>query len=156
LTVGTAVPRNVHIQTLPADVVEVVPQYRGYSFFMVHDDIVIVEPSTYKIVTVLPRSGGATAVAPASSHSKVTFTDKDREVIRKHSSRVRTEARTSGSAVRTEFRRGERVPDTVEIEAFPEETYREAPALREYRYIRRENRTYVIEPRERTIIEEID
>jgi hypothetical protein len=30
------------------------------------------------------------------------------------------------------------------------------PSLREYRYIERDNRTYVIEPRERTIIEEID
>jgi hypothetical protein len=30
------------------------------------------------------------------------------------------------------------------------------PRLREYRYIERDNRTYVIEPRGRTIIEEID
>jgi Protein of unknown function (DUF1236) len=52
LSVGTAVPRDVRLQTLPADVVEAVPQYRGYSFFVVRDEIVIVEPSTYKIVTV--------------------------------------------------------------------------------------------------------
>jgi hypothetical protein len=38
LTVGTAVPRDVRIQTLPSDVVEVVPQYRGYSFFVVRDE----------------------------------------------------------------------------------------------------------------------
>lgn len=156
LSVGTVVPRDVHFQPLPADVVEVVPQYRGYNFFMVHEDIVIVEPSTLKIVTVLPRSGGATAAAPAPSQRKVTFTDKDREVIRKQSSRARPEGRTTGSTVRTELRRGERVPDTIEVEAFPEESYRDAPSLREYRYIRRENRTYVVEPRERMIIEEID
>jgi len=84
LSVGTAVPRDVRLQTLPADVVEVVPQYRGYSFFVVRDEIVIVEPSTYKIVTVLPRSGGTTAAAPASSSRKVTFTDRDRDVVRKH------------------------------------------------------------------------
>lgn len=157
LSVGTAVPRDVRIQTLPADVVEVVPQYRGYSFFMVRDEIVIVEPSSLKIVTVLPRSGGAAAAAPAPAQRKATFSDRDREVIRKHSSsRARSEVRTTGSTARTELRRGERVPDTVEIEAFPEEVYRESPSLREYRYINRENRTYVIEPRERTIIEEID
>src|SRR5206468_11174938 len=51
LSVGTVVPRDVRFQPLPAEVVEVMPQYRGYSFFVVRDDIVIVEPSTYKIAT---------------------------------------------------------------------------------------------------------
>ncbi|MEA2888430.1 MAG: hypothetical protein QOD11_2790 [Bradyrhizobium sp.] len=155
VSVGTVVPRDVHLQTVPADIVEIVPQYRGYSFFAVRDEIVIVDPASYKIVTVLPRSGGGTAAAPASSHSRVSFTDKDRDVVRKH---VRsTERRTTGSsATRVEIRRGERVPDTVEIEEFPETVYREAPALREYRYIHRDSRTYVVEPTERRIIEEID
>ena len=162
LSVGTAVPRDVRLQTLPADVVEVVPQYRGYSFFVVRDEIVIVEPSTYKIVTVLPRSGGSTAAAPARSQSKVSFTDKDRDVVRKHV-KTRTErpatgsaAQTTGSSARVVIRRGERVPEAVEVEEFPETVYREAPALREYRYIHRENRTYLIEPSERRVIEEFD
>jgi hypothetical protein len=85
----------------------------------------------------------------------VSFTDRDRDVIRKHA-RTRSEGRTTGSAVRSEIRVGQPIPDGVEIEAFPDEVYRESPALREYRYIRRENRTYVVEPRERLIIEEID
>ena len=156
VSVGTVVPRDVHLQTVPAEIVEIVPQYRGYSFFAVRDEIVIVDPATYKIVTVLPRSGGGTAAAPASSHSRASFTDKDRDVVRKHV-RTSTERRTTGSsATRVEIRRGERVPDTVEIEEFPETVYREAPALREYRYIHRDNRTYVVEPTERRIIEEID
>jgi hypothetical protein len=156
VSVGTVVPRDVHLQTVPAEIVEIVPQYRGYSFVAVRDEIVIVDPATYKIVTVLPRSGGGTAAAPASSRSKVSFTDKDRDVVRKHV-RSSTERRTTGSsASRVEIRRGERVPDTVEIEEFPETVYREAPALREYRYIHRDSRTYVVEPTERRIIEEID
>jgi hypothetical protein len=48
------------------------------------------------------------------------------------------------------------VPETVEIDEFPETVYREAPALREYRYIHRDSRTYVVEPTERRVIEEID
>ena len=134
LSVGTAVPRDVRLQTLPADVVEVVPQY---------DEIVIVEPPTYEIVTVLPRSGGTTAARRQQAQAgKVTITDLDRDVVRKHT-RVSTERRTTGSAgsARVEIRRGERVPDTVEIEEFPETVYREAPSLRDYRYIQRENRT---------------
>jgi hypothetical protein len=34
-SVGTAVPRDVRLQPLPSGVVEVVPKYRGYSFFVV-------------------------------------------------------------------------------------------------------------------------
>jgi uncharacterized protein DUF1236 len=159
LSVGTVIPRDVRLQTLPADVVEVVPQYRDYSFFVVRDEIVIVEPSTYKIVAVLPRSGGSAAAAPApSSKSKVALTDKDREIVRKHVRSTTTERRTTGSSgsARVEIRRGERVPDTVEFEEFPETIYREAPSLRDYRYIHRENRTYLVEPSERRVIEEID
>jgi hypothetical protein len=156
LTVGTAVPRDIRLQTLPADVVEVVPQYRGYSFFVVRDEIVIVEPSTYQIVTVLPRNGGATAAAPAPSHSKVSFTDKDRDVVRKHVKTRTTERQTTGSTAKVVIRRGERLPDSVEVEEFPETVYREAPSLREYRYIHRENRTYLVDPGERSVIEEID
>lgn len=156
LSVGTVVPADVRLQPLPAEVVEVVPQYRGYDFVLVRDEIVIVEPSTKKIVTVLPYSGRSTAAAPARVEQKTTFTDRDREVIRKHVKAHPVEKRTSGSTVRTEIRRGERVPEGVEVEAFPEEVYRDAPTLREYRYIHRDSRTYVVEPRERRIIEEID
>jgi hypothetical protein len=44
----------------------------------------------------------------------------------------------------------------VEIESFSDDDYRDAPVLREYRYLHRDNRTYVVEPQERRIIEEID
>ncbi|CUT13583.1 bll8057 hypothetical protein [Bradyrhizobium sp.] len=163
LSVGTAVPRDVRLQPLPAEVVEVVPQYRGYNFVLVKDEIVIVEPSSYQIVAVLPYSGRSTAAAPARTEQrKVTFSDRDREVVRKHA-KARPEARplererqTTGSAVRTEIRRGERLPADVEVETFPEEVYREAPSLREYRYINRDSRTYIVEPQERRVIEEID
>ncbi|MDT4740284.1 DUF1236 domain-containing protein [Bradyrhizobium sp. WYCCWR 12699] len=160
LSVGTVVPRDVRLQPLPAEVVEIVPQYRGYNFVLVKDEIVIVEPSTYKIVTILPYSGRSTAAAPARTEQrKVTFSDRDREVVRKHAKArpVEREKRvTTGSSVRTEIRTGERVPEGVEIEAFPEEVYRDAPTLREYRYINRDSRTYIVEPHERRVIEEID
>ena len=153
LTVGTAVPRDVRLEPLPADIVEVVPQYRGYSFFAVRDEIVIVEPATMKIVQVLPRSGGSTAVA--HSKTKVSFSDRDRDVIRKHV-HSRSQGRTTGNTSSTAVRIGERLPESVEIESFPEEVYRDAPTLREYRYIERGPRTYIIEPHERTVIDEID
>jgi hypothetical protein len=91
---------------------------------------------------------------------KVTFSDRDREVIRKHTKArpeerpVERERQTTGSTVRTEIRRGDRLPADVEMETFPEEVYRDAPSLREYRYIHRDSRTYIVEPQERRVIEE--
>ncbi|PAY03831.1 hypothetical protein CK489_36620, partial [Bradyrhizobium sp. UFLA03-84] len=160
VSVGTVVPRDVRLQQLPADVVEIVPQYRGYDFVVVKDEIVIVEPSSYKIVATLPYSGRSTASAPVRSEErKTTFSDRDREVIRKHAKARPVEREkhvTTGSTVRTEIRTGERVPEGVEVETFPEEVYRDAPTLREYRYINRDSHTYIVEPRERRVIEEID
>jgi hypothetical protein len=51
---------------------------------------------------------------------------------------------------------GDRLPDSVEIRSFPDGVYRDSPSLRDYRYIERDSRTYVVEPHERTIIEEIE
>jgi hypothetical protein len=54
VSVGTRVPRNVHVVALPEDIVRIVPQYRGYRYFIVHDEIVIVDPRTLEIVAVIP------------------------------------------------------------------------------------------------------
>lgn len=157
LSVGTSVPRNVRLQRLPAAVVKVIPQYRGYNFVLVRDEIVIIEPSSYKIVAVLPYSGRSRAAAPVRREQrKVTFSDRDREVVRKHARARPAERQNTGSTVGTEIRMGERVPEGVEIETFPEDLYRESPVLREYRYIHRDTRTYIVEPQERRVIEEID
>lgn len=56
ISVGTRVPREQIVtdwKPLPASVVEVYPQWRGYSFIRVGGEIVIIEPSTYEIVSVM-------------------------------------------------------------------------------------------------------
>jgi hypothetical protein len=55
VSVGTRVPReSVHLQPLPSQVVTVYPEWRGYEFFLVHDQIVVVDPRTLEIVDVFP------------------------------------------------------------------------------------------------------
>lgn len=54
INVGVAVPRTVELRPLPERVIEIVPQYRRYRYFVLEDGrIVIVEPSSYKIVYVI-------------------------------------------------------------------------------------------------------
>jgi hypothetical protein len=53
ISVGTAIPRTVTLHALPPTVIEVYPQWRGYRFVLVEDEIIIIEPGSYRIVAVI-------------------------------------------------------------------------------------------------------
>jgi Protein of unknown function (DUF1236) len=54
VTVGTVVPRErVRVVAVPPTLVEIHPAWRGYMYFIAGERIIIVEPSSYKIVAVL-------------------------------------------------------------------------------------------------------
>lgn len=54
VNVGVAIPHTVELHPLPPRVVEIVPQYRNYRYFVLADGrIVIVQPDTYEIVYVV-------------------------------------------------------------------------------------------------------
>ena len=53
ISVGTRVPRDVRFHPLPAEVVTIYPEWRGYEFILVGDQIVVVDPRTFEIVAVL-------------------------------------------------------------------------------------------------------
>jgi hypothetical protein len=54
INVGVAVPRSVHVAVLPAEVVTIVPEYRGYDYIIVGDQLLIIDPNTMEIVYILP------------------------------------------------------------------------------------------------------
>jgi hypothetical protein len=53
ISIGTRVPREVGFHPLPAEIVTIYPEWRGYEFFLVRDQIVVVDPRTLEIVAVL-------------------------------------------------------------------------------------------------------
>ncbi|HEU0148832.1 MAG TPA: DUF1236 domain-containing protein [Bradyrhizobium sp.] len=53
VSVGTRVPRDVEFHPLPAEVVTVYPEWRGYNFILVRDEIVVIDPNTYEIIAVI-------------------------------------------------------------------------------------------------------
>jgi uncharacterized protein DUF1236 len=53
ISVGTRVPRDVGFHPLPSEIVTIYPEWRGYEFFLVRDEIVVVDPRTLEIVAVL-------------------------------------------------------------------------------------------------------
>jgi Protein of unknown function (DUF1236) len=51
--VGEAIPGTVHLYVLPVSIMEYAPQYRGYEYVLVGDEILIIDPSTLRIVAVI-------------------------------------------------------------------------------------------------------
>ena len=53
ISIGEAVSRTVHVYRLPARMVEYVPQYRD-DYILVGDEILIGDPTTHRMVAVIP------------------------------------------------------------------------------------------------------
>jgi hypothetical protein len=53
ISVGSRVPRTVSFHPLPAEVVTYYPEWRGYEFILVGDQIVVINPRTLEIVAVI-------------------------------------------------------------------------------------------------------
>lgn len=53
ISVGTRVPDHVRYYPLPAEVVTIYPQWRGFDYIIVGSTIVVIDPGTREIVAVL-------------------------------------------------------------------------------------------------------
>ena len=53
ISIGTRVPRDVSFHPLPAEVVTYYPEWRGYEFILVNEQIVIIDPRTFEIVAII-------------------------------------------------------------------------------------------------------
>lgn len=144
--VGTRVPRSVHIVALPAAVIEVVPEYRSYRYFVVRDEVVIVDPDTYEIVYVLPgRSttaggGGGMPVALNLSEEQISFVL--RNVDLKSDSRLGIGGPTVGMTIER----------NADLRPFPSMVVEKLPELREFRYLVTENDVAFVEPNDMKVV----
>jgi hypothetical protein len=68
--VGTAVPSHVHVVEVPDTLIEIHPAWRGDEYFVVRDEIVIVDHSR-KIVAVIPAGDHAASVGSGGSSTTV-------------------------------------------------------------------------------------
>jgi peptidoglycan hydrolase-like protein with peptidoglycan-binding domain len=68
VSVGTAVPTSVRLVEVPPAVVEIYPQWRGDSYVVVRDEIVIVDHSR-KIVGVIPAGSSRADISAGSSRA---------------------------------------------------------------------------------------
>ena len=53
VSVGTRVPASVHFYPLPREVFVIYPEWRGYDYILVGDEILVIDPRTHEIVAIL-------------------------------------------------------------------------------------------------------
>jgi hypothetical protein len=51
--VGARVPDSVHLYPLPQEVFVIYPEWRGYEYILVGDEIVVINPRTHEIVAII-------------------------------------------------------------------------------------------------------
>src|SRR6516162_8819565 len=78
LSVGTAVPSSVRIVDVPSALIEINPQWRGHQYFVVRDEIIIVDRRRKIVATVPVGSGGAAlhSRGGAASVAEVNLTEE--------------------------------------------------------------------------------
>ena len=80
LNVGVSVPRSVRVVDVPSTLIEIYPQWRGHQYFVVNDDIVIVDRSR-RIVTTLPMSSSAGGAAQVDRRAGGAQTDSAGDLV---------------------------------------------------------------------------
>jgi hypothetical protein len=155
VSVGSAVTDEVRLYDVPADVVRIVPQYRGYRYFVVQDEIVIVEPRTKKIVEVIHKSGRNSASTSKTSKGSVKLSSEQRKTLR---SGVETTGSTRTTTRTTiDLREGLTLPEDVELYDVPTTIVSDEPELQSYRYVVIGDEIGLVDPQTRrvvTIVEE--
>jgi hypothetical protein len=141
ISVGVHVPRHVRLHPIPVGLVEVVPAYRSYRYFIVEDYICIADPETYVIVQVIDKK------RPAAELAALELSEWERDYVRRHASWE--DARAD---VRIRLALGVDIPSGVELHGFSDEILSDIPKLRRYRYVVVEDDVVICDPETRDVV----
>jgi hypothetical protein len=146
---GHRIPRNVRLFAIPAGVISFFPYYRDYRYFVVEDEICIVDPRTYEIVDVIDqdyyRGGSRQEVAGLS------LTNDQIALVRDSIPRDFPQA-----DLRLRVALGAELPRDMELYEFPGLLLHRIPKLRDHRFLVAEDQIVVVDPRDRSIALIID
>jgi len=141
ISIGTRVPRSLHLVALPPTVIAIVPEYRRYNYFVVDDRICIVEPTTYEIVDVITTTSQTAQPAAPQGGVRLVLSDDERQIIMR-TVVVRSDS-TLGLGALSE---GAEIPAGVEVQTFPAAVVEQVPKVKGYKYFSAENGIAIVDP----------
>ena len=140
INVGARVPRQVRLEVLPAAIFSIVPHYRSYRYFVVNDDICIVEPNTYEIVEVITVSGQTAGRDDRGGSARLVLSDEERMIVLRE-----IDMRGGSTLGLGSLTEGADVPRNAELRSFPETVVEQVAKLKGYRYFTAENRVAIVD-----------
>ena len=145
--VGRRVPHNVHLFPISGEVISFFPYYRDYSYFVVGDEICIVDPPTYEIVDVIDEGywRGRPQVAGLRLSSVQIALVRDSVPPDFPETHIRLRLALSAQ-----------IPGDVELYELPQIVLARVPELREYRFLVADEQIVIVDPRDRSIALVID
>ena len=122
INIGTRVPRSVRLAVLPATVITIVPEYRSYRYFVVDDQICIVEPSTYEIVEVIRVSDRTASATTAGGSARLVLTEQEKDILLRE-----VDMRDGSTLALGALTEGAEVPRDVSLRTFPATVVEQVP-----------------------------
>ena len=145
--IGHRVPRHVHLLPVSREVIAFFPYYRDYSYFVVDDEICIVDPRTYVVVDVIDE--GYWRARPQVAGLRLG--PGQIALIRDSIPRDFPEA-----SIRLRLALGAEIPEEVELYEFPQIVLDRIPELQRYRFLVADVQIVIVDPRDRSIALVID
>jgi hypothetical protein len=152
VNVGERLPERVRPRRLPDDIVTVVPEYRGYDYTVVHDEIAIIDPRSREIVDVIPQGGvSADRGYGSSDRTRVVLSDDQRQILRRAAT---SSSSTVGSTASSSS--GSSGPSCLSLQRVPDEIARSNPELASYQYLAIGDQVVLIDPQNQKVVQVID
>ena len=142
INIGTRVPRSVRLEVLPAAVITIVPEYRSYRYFVVDDQICIVEPSTYEIVEVIRVSDRTASRDNRGGSARLVLTEEEKAILLRE-----VDLRGTSTLALGALTEGADIPRNISLQTFPATVVEKVPKVRDYKYVAAENRLAIVDPR---------
>lgn len=146
--VGHRVPRDVRLYPVSREVISFFPYYRDYSYFVVGDEICIVDPRTYVVVDVIDEGY---RIGPRPEIARLSLSPSQIALVRDSIPADFPEA-----GVRIRLALGAEIPQDVELYEFPVIVLDRTPDLHNYRFLVAPDQIVVVDPRDRSIALFID
>ena len=142
--VGHRIPRHVRLFAIPAAVFAFFPYYDGYSYFVVDDDICIVDPQTYVVVDVIDASYWS---GPGRPHvAGLRLSAQQMNIVREG---IPADFPDAGIHLRLAL--GAEIPEDVQLHEFAPFVLDRIPQLRGYMFLVAGDQIVIVEPRDRSI-----
>jgi hypothetical protein len=146
--VGHRVPRHVHLFPVPREVIGFFPYYRDYSYFVVGEEICIVNPTTYEVVDVIDQGYWR---APGRTVAGLHLSSAQIALVRDSIPRDFPEAN-----IRLRLAIGAEISSDVELYDFPRIVVDQVGELREFRFLVADEQIVIVDPHDRSIALVID